>query len=223
MNDEASKGKIGEIVEYKAVAWLLLQGLEVYKNVTYHGPVDIITLDKTTGYVRKIDVKKVVDATRRSVKVSHPKRTTQQVNLDVVLLYYDEKHDFFAWSTEEIYANMGKQKVERVIQPHVVFDRDFTSLASAAKHFGVKEKTVREWLRRNPTATLEQAISYARDNAKLVVVDGVKYSCKKEACEKLNVDLHTVEYWHYEKKKNFEEAIHEVKRRQNTPSTIRCE
>lgn len=220
MNDETSKGKIGEIVEYKAVAWLLLQGLEVYKNVTYHGPADIITLDRTTGHVRKIDVKKVVDATRRSTKVSHPKKTPQQVDLEVVFLYYDEKHDFFAWSTDEIYANMGKRKIERVIEPQVVFNQDFSSLAAAAKHFGVKEKTVREWLRRNPTSTLEQAVSYARDNTKAVTVDGIKYSCKKEACEKLNADLRLVEYWHYEKKKPFEEAIHEVKRRQERTDTV---
>lgn len=220
MNDETNKGRIGEIVEYKAVAWLLLQGLEVYKNVTYHGPVDIITLDRATGDVRKIDVKKVVDATRRSTKVSHPRKTTHQVDLEVVFLYYDEKHDLFAWSTDEIYANMGKHKTERVIQPQVVFNQDFSSLAAAAKHFGVKERTVREWMRRNPTSTLEQAVSYARNNTKAVTVDGIKYSCKKEACEKLNVDLRLVEYWHYEKKKPFEEAIHEVKRRQERADTV---
>lgn len=221
MNDETNKGRIGEIVEYKAVAWLLLQGLEVYKNVTYHGPVDIITLDRATGDVRKIDVKKVVDAARRSIKVNHPTKKPLQEKLGVVFLYYDERHDFFAWSTEEIYANMGKQKLERISRvPPVVFDEEFESISAAAKYYGVKERTAREWLRRNPTATVEQAISHALANTKAVIVDDVKYSCKKEACERLDVDLRLVEYWHYEKKMTFEEAIHEVKRRQTAATAV---
>jgi Holliday junction resolvase-like predicted endonuclease len=213
MSDEKCKGKIGEVVEYKAVAWLLLQGLEVYKNVTYHGPIDIITLDLTDGVIRKVDVKKVVDGSRRSTKVSHPAKKPLQEELGVVFLYYDEKQDFFAWSTEEIYKNMGKQKLQRVIQPCITFDRQFPSITAAAKHFGVKERTVLEWMRRNPTETVESAIQYAQQNTKAVCVDGIKYSSKKEACEAIGVSLRVVEYWHYEKHKSFEEAVHEVQRR----------
>lgn len=48
------KGAIAEIV---ASSWLLEQGYEVFKNVSQHGPVDLITLDPNSGDIKLYDVK----------------------------------------------------------------------------------------------------------------------------------------------------------------------
>lgn len=47
----------GAMSELKASAWLLSQGYEVFRNVSQHGPVDLIALDLETLETKFIDVK----------------------------------------------------------------------------------------------------------------------------------------------------------------------
>lgn len=213
-----NKGKIGEVVEYKAVAWLLQEGYEVYKNVTYHGPIDVIALNTESGELVCIDVKKVVDGERPTTKVSHPRHTSVQQHLGVKFLYYDEKHNLFAWNTADIYANMGKVKQPPTTPQRVTVNAaQFASLAAAATYYGVKDRTVREWMRRHPLCTLEEAINHALVKQKKVIVRGEQFPNKKQACDRFGVSQRTVEYWHYEKGLSFEEAINESIRREHSP------
>lgn len=46
----------GAFSEHIAVAWLLEQGFEVFRNVSQHGEVDLLALD-SEGNVSKVDVK----------------------------------------------------------------------------------------------------------------------------------------------------------------------
>ena len=205
------KGKIGQVVEYKAVAWLMLQGFEVFKNVAYHGPVDILTLNPQDGSINLIDVKKVVDASRTRVRVSHPHTSEIQKALNVKILYYDEKDDFFAWTTAEIYDRLGKAKKERpAILPQVILGKNFANQSEACRHFEVNPSTVRMWRLANPEGTLEQAISHAMEKSKAVRVNGVRYANKRTACERLGLNLGSVEYWNYDRGFSFEEAVNQL-------------
>jgi Holliday junction resolvase-like predicted endonuclease len=202
------KGKIGQVVEYKAVAWLMLQGFEVFKNVAYHGPVDILTLDPRDGAINLIDVKKVVDASRSRIRISNPSTNDRQKALEVKLLFYDEKSDFFAWTIEDIYTRLGKIKKEsHVPLPQVILGKDFASQSEACRYHEVHPGTVRAWRLAHPEGTLEQAISHAVEKSKMVRVNGVRYANKRTACERLGLNLGSVEYWHYEHKMSFEDAV----------------
>lgn len=43
--------------ELRAAAWLLTRGYEVFRNVSQHGPVDLVALDLKADVMMKIDVK----------------------------------------------------------------------------------------------------------------------------------------------------------------------
>jgi hypothetical protein len=43
--------------EHRAIIWLLEQGPEVFKNVSQHGPADIITWNPDSGEIMFVDVK----------------------------------------------------------------------------------------------------------------------------------------------------------------------
>lgn len=73
---------VGAISEQLACVWLSQRGFEVFRNVSAHGPVDIIALDPRTGDTLKFDVK-----TRRSTQGS--KLTSEQQRLGVQLLYVE--------------------------------------------------------------------------------------------------------------------------------------
>lgn len=205
------KGKIGQVVEYKAIAWLLLQGYEVFKNVTYHGPVDLIALDPETKAIKLVDVKKVVDGSRKTTKVSHPKISDVQRSLGVAPLFYDEKNNFFAWTTKEIYDRLGKEKKSPVVvQPQIVLGHEFSSFAEMCRHFEVHPPSLRTWRTQNPEASIEEAISWAQTHRKIVHVNGQTYSNKREACKALGIELRTVEYWTYDKGLTFEAAVNAI-------------
>lgn len=205
-----NKSRIGDIVEYKAVAWLLSQGNEVFKNTARTGPVDMIILPPDSVQCVFVDVKKVVDGQRRDEAVYDPARTEVQTRLNVQFLYYNEKHDVFAWTIPEIYDSLGREKRERVIETVNIDDTTFTSIAAACKHYGCKERTVREWMKRHPGGTVPDAISHALARSKGVVVNGVQYDNKKQVYETLGISQHKVEYWHYNKHLSYEDAINIV-------------
>lgn len=47
----------GSASEHKAIAYLLLQGYDVFRNVSPHGEVDVIARDRDTGELLCFDVK----------------------------------------------------------------------------------------------------------------------------------------------------------------------
>ncbi len=47
---------VGALSEVAACAWLLSQGYEVFRNVSPHGPADILVWEVQTDEVTKIDV-----------------------------------------------------------------------------------------------------------------------------------------------------------------------
>lgn len=221
-SENAFKGKIGEIIEHKAVAWLLSVGYEVFKNVTYHGPVDIIAIEPSTGHIRKIDVKKSTDASRYTVKVNSSKLNELQKSLNVEILYYDEINDRFCWSVDEVYTSLGKRKRETKIMEPIPCELDgihFTSISQAAKYCGISHQQLSAWRLRHPDKTLTDAVvaikAYKTKLDKGVVVNGVKYASKRDAMNQLHLNQGTVEYWHREKGFGFEDAIAETIRRQS--------
>jgi hypothetical protein len=56
----AAKGAVGELI---ACAWLVGLGYEVFRNVSYHGPADIVAWLPSTGETHLIDVKTVAPET----------------------------------------------------------------------------------------------------------------------------------------------------------------
>ncbi len=223
VNDK-NKSRVGDIIEYRAIIWLTEQGFEVFKNAIRVGPVDLVILDRTTGVIKLVDVKKVVDKNRPYVRISNPTLTQQQKGLNVHLLFYNAKLDLFAWSINEVYQQFDKQKQELQATKCMVADRQFDSLASVARFYGVKVGTLREWMRTHPEKTLEEAINNARDNSKLVVIDGVEYTDKKHACTILGISMRKIEYWHYEKgltvAEAFDYVINHTKERKPRSATI---
>lgn len=80
----------GDIAEYRAIVRLLEQGLEVYRNVTSDGPVDLVTLNRETGEVTLVDVKQMTEGRSNGAG-----RTAEQKRLGVKILYIDSG---FRWS-----------------------------------------------------------------------------------------------------------------------------
>jgi Holliday junction resolvase-like predicted endonuclease len=77
---------LGATTELKACAWLLEQGFEVFRNVSYTGPVDIVVLDKQDGKLFKIDVKTVALNKQGVMIVNFP--SEDQIRLGVRILAY---------------------------------------------------------------------------------------------------------------------------------------
>ena len=200
-----SKDKIGDVVEYKAVAWLLSQGCEVFKNTASKGPIDLIALFPC-GKVRLIDVKKVVDASRKVSKINHPRKTEFQSKLEVELLCYNEVCDKFTWSTEEIYRDLRKVPKKTVASSHVV--GQYTgSLAFVCKSYGVNVRTVRSMMARDPSLTVDRAIERAFERKKSVVFRGIEYTDRQHMCNALNIPIGTLDYWMYEVGNTLEQAV----------------
>ena len=49
--------RVGDITEIKAVAWLMEQGYEVFRNAGCTGPADIVVWDIESGVLTPVDVK----------------------------------------------------------------------------------------------------------------------------------------------------------------------
>lgn len=70
---------LGALSESLAMAFLLKRGYEVFRNVSAHGPIDLVAVHSRTGEIRYYDVK-----TRRSTSGS--KLTADQIRIGVRLL-----------------------------------------------------------------------------------------------------------------------------------------
>ena len=85
MSSFSRNSRVGDLLEIRAVVWLIEQGYEVFRNDCCTGPVDIIALDVETNEVLKIDVKTTtVCSDQKSLSI--PKLTDVQVQLGVKVL-----------------------------------------------------------------------------------------------------------------------------------------
>ena len=83
--DKSNTARVGDLLEIQAVAWLIDQDYEVFRNDCCTGPVDIIALDVETNEVLKIDVKTTgVCSDQKHLLI--PKLTDLQVQLGVKVL-----------------------------------------------------------------------------------------------------------------------------------------
>jgi len=87
---ELPTSKVGDLLELKAVCWLLEQGYEVFRNDCCTGPIDIIALNKETNEILKIDVKTTFLNTN-GTRVNLPKLNQLQVKLGVKILTLNKK------------------------------------------------------------------------------------------------------------------------------------
>lgn len=211
MSNNRNKARIGEIVEYKATIWLLEQGFEVFKNVSSRGPIDLMCLNINTNAIIRVDVKKVTDGTRMKDVINIPHIKEQQKLLNVNLLYYDEKRDFFGWSIEEVYTNAGKKyngenKIQRT-REQVVFDKKFYSINEIADYYKINRHSLYERHRSRPLEPLEQSVSILLSRSRAVQLFGKVFSTKKDACREYNVNYHSVEERGRVKSETFEQAV----------------
>jgi len=63
----------GALAEIKAVAFLLERGYEVFRNVSAHGPADLVAYDPVDGRILLIDVK-TIDNTKKNYNPELKKR-----------------------------------------------------------------------------------------------------------------------------------------------------
>tara|TARA_R100000808_G_C2018159_1_gene67625 strand:+ start:114 stop:446 length:333 start_codon:yes stop_codon:yes gene_type:complete len=89
-NTKLAAKKVGDLLELKAVCWLLEQGYEVFRNDCSTGPIDIIALNLETNEILKIDVK-TVQIRSDGKRACFPKLRDNQVNLGIKLLGFNEK------------------------------------------------------------------------------------------------------------------------------------
>jgi len=98
----------GALSELHAVAWLLEQGYEVFRNVSQHGPADIIAVNFDTGERLFIDVKSAVlssyclaDGNKITVERgnSYNRRTDAQKQHGVKILLVRRSGECF-WAVE---------------------------------------------------------------------------------------------------------------------------
>jgi len=85
LGSKSNSARVGDLLEIQAVAWLIDQDYEVFRNDCCTGPVDVIALDVKTNEVLKIDVKTTgvcLDQKRLLI----PKLTDLQVQLGVKVL-----------------------------------------------------------------------------------------------------------------------------------------
>ena len=83
--DKSNSARVGDLLEIQAVAWLIDQDYEVFRNDCCTGPVDIIALDVETNEVLKIDVK-TTGVCSDQKRLLIPKLTDLQVQLGVKVL-----------------------------------------------------------------------------------------------------------------------------------------
>jgi len=192
-----NKTRIGEVVEFKATAWLLLQGYEVFRNVSSKGPVDLLFLNEE-GKAILVDVKKVADSSRDDKKINLPRQQSDfQAKLGVKYLFYNERTDLFAWTMEEIYASEGKTYIRSTTVKKeaikIKFGKEFKSIPEIARHYDINERSLRERHRTHPDETLEKSVELILARTKKVYVYGKQFSNRKEACKFYNINAGSVE------------------------------
>ena len=89
-NTKLAAKKVGDLLELKAVCWLLEQGYEVFRNDCSTGPIDIIALNLETNEILKIDVKTThLCADQKRIRI--PELKELQVKLGVKILTFNKK------------------------------------------------------------------------------------------------------------------------------------
>lgn len=192
------RSRIGDVIEHRAIVWLLEEGFEVFKNVSCIGPIDLMVLDQS-GSVFRVDVKKCTDASRNDDKITFHTKTEEQKKLDVRFLLYDEARDYFGWSVEEIYRNSGRpykksvNKKSKKKKTKVVFSKEFKSIPEIARFYKINERSLRERQRQHPNESLEQSVEEVVNKSKTVIVFGHIYGNRVEACRRYGVNSKSVE------------------------------
>jgi Holliday junction resolvase-like predicted endonuclease len=89
----------GALAELKATTWLLQQGMEVFRNVSAFGEVDIIIRDPQSGDLKQVDVTMGTYYTKKDggLSISFNKKVTRPDGVIVLVLMPDDK---FIWSDE---------------------------------------------------------------------------------------------------------------------------
>ena len=82
--DKHIKGDRAELI---AQEFFIKKGFYVFNNISQHGPVDMVVMDKD-GYVMLIDVKALSLRTKHGWKVNRIP-TKEQAKLDVQLIFVD--------------------------------------------------------------------------------------------------------------------------------------
>lgn len=200
--EKSNKGRIGDVVELKACAWLMEVGFEVFRNVSSKGPIDIVAVDKQ-GVPVFIDVKKVTDLARTGRKVVQPKKTSYQQHLGVKLLFFCEKTHTFSWTIAEIRSSLDlpSEPVHRA--PLLV---DGYTLGQHCKQNEVNVKTVRQYMKRTGKS-LSDAILHAKAKKKSFIYCGQEFRDITHACNFFNIPRGTMDYWLYEVGITIEEAL----------------
>ena len=99
-----SKHIKGDRAELIAAEYFINLGYSVHRNISQHGPVDLVIIDEDrTGDVILIDVKALSLRTKNGWKVNRTP-TRKQKELDVKLVYVD-------LDTREILVELGKRKM----------------------------------------------------------------------------------------------------------------
>jgi|TARA_R100001163_G_C4964354_1_gene126872 hypothetical protein len=110
-----SKHIKGDRAELIAAEYFINLGYSVHRNISQHGPVDLVIIDEDrTGDVILIDVKALSLRTKNGWKVNRTP-TRKQKELDVKLVYVD-------LDTREIYDAMPTKRTKKVKTKNNVVD-----------------------------------------------------------------------------------------------------
>ncbi len=98
---EINKKHKGALAELTAISWLLKQGYEVYRNVSYHGICDIVA--SKGGELLKIDVKTANNYLRTGKFYVSQTASDEQVahGVKVLGVLFHEGYETCVWAPEE--------------------------------------------------------------------------------------------------------------------------
>ena len=110
-----SKHIKGDRAELIAAEYFINLGYSVHRNISQHGPVDLVIIDEDrTGDVILIDVKALSLRTKNGWKVNRTP-TKKQRELDVKLIYVD-------LDTREVYDAMPTKRTKKIKKVNNVVD-----------------------------------------------------------------------------------------------------
>lgn len=84
----------GAFSEHMAICWLLNAGYEVFRNISQHGPVDLIARDPGSGDLTQIDVKTASVYLKQDGTLSYHSNGPSAVPGIRVLLYVKDENRF---------------------------------------------------------------------------------------------------------------------------------
>jgi Holliday junction resolvase-like predicted endonuclease len=91
---------VGAVSELAAASWLLGQGYEVFRNVSAHGPADLIAWNPETGEKIVLDVTTARPYVRQDGTVNYQWASTKLKKMDqgIRVLVYVPEEDHFFWA-----------------------------------------------------------------------------------------------------------------------------